>query len=114
MLEKAKEKLKLEMEQNKDNGYVQFIGQSLLDRLSDMPGEAEAILTEGKTIAKSLDAMAAEAKKKPRIGNCAMLTPDEGIKVVLHYFGIHDIRSMSPAPGGPADKFDIKLEDLLL
>lgn len=112
MLERAKEKLKLEMEQNKTNGYIQFIGQSLLDYLGDYPSAAGAILTEGKTIAKSLNAMEAEARKKPRTGNMAMLTPDEGKKIVLEYFGIKT-NDVTVKPEHRSNDFDVKLEDLL-
>jgi hypothetical protein len=114
MVEKAMEKIRTEMEQNKGNGYIQFVGQALLDRLRDIPNNAAAILTEGKTIAKSLDAMAAEAKKKPRFGNCAMITPDEGMKVVLGYFGIDQPVQIPAGDTAKNDNdFNLKLEDLL-
>lgn len=126
MLEKAKEKLRTEMEQNKDNGYIQFIGQALLDHLRNAPGAAEAILTEGKSIAKSLDAMEMAARKKPRKGNCVMLTPDEGMKIILEYFGINasaqnttkieaasDFQDSAISSQQSSD-FNIRLEDLLL
>lgn len=114
MLERAKEKLKLEMEQNKANGYVQFIGQSLIDYLRDDPAAAEAILTEGKTVVKSLGALESEARKKPRISNMAMLTPDEGMKIVLQYFGIKgNDAGATPVRDNEKKDFDVKLEDLL-
>ncbi|MEN6316716.1 MAG: hypothetical protein ABFD25_20970 [Clostridiaceae bacterium] len=116
MLERAIQKLKTEMQQNQNNGYIQFVGQALIDYIKDIPSAAAAIMADGKTIAKSLEAMSAEAKKKPRIGNMAMLTPDEGIKIVLQYFGIN---SPCANDGGTSftpthsENFDIKLEDLL-
>lgn len=122
MIERVKEKLKLEMEQNKDNGYVQFIGNALLDRLRDIPSDAEAILTEGKTIVGSFNAMeeAAKAKKDDRSvfqkffnGRCVMIAPDEGIKIVLQYFGIKDYDDAAHNHGGSVDEFNIRLEDLL-
>jgi hypothetical protein len=114
MLERAKEKLKLEMEQNKDDGYIQFLGQSLLDYMHDIPSAAEAILTEGKTLAKSRTVVENEAKKGPRKDNCSVLRPEKVKEIVLQYFGIQDDNGQSPNHGGPADEFDIKLEDLLL
>lgn len=119
MLEMAKQKLQSEMDQNKANGYIQFIGQELLNYLKENPGSASEIMSEGKTIAKSLSAMEVEARKKPRTGNCAMITPDEGMKIILQYFGISmpDVKQhtsqITNDTAKPADNFNIRLEDLL-
>jgi len=80
-------KLKNEIEQNKNNPYVQVVGSFLLGHLEGNFQAAEKIMTTDKTIAKSLDAMRTEASKK-KVGNCAMFTPEEGFAIVLKYFGI--------------------------
>ncbi|MFZ5352769.1 MAG: hypothetical protein ACOZCL_08600 [Bacillota bacterium] len=125
MIDKAISKIRAEIEKNNGNQYIQYVGSFLLKELEANPTAAEKILTEGKTIAKSLDAMAEEAKKKPRIGSCAMLTPEEGFKVVLKYFGIEtksklaDFKPVAPAYESMREKkpsdieFDVRLDDFL-
>jgi hypothetical protein len=105
MFEKAKEKLKAEMESKKNNGYVQCIGQFLLEYLDSSRGSAEAILTEGKTIEGSYKAMEVEARNKPRAGNMVMITPDEGYEIIIKYFGIDK-------PGAAEPKKSIKDLDI--
>lgn len=87
MLNKAIEKLKTEIDGNKNNPYIQVVGEFLLQHLHDNPSSAEKITQEVKTIGKSLDEMEKAAKKK-KVGNCAVLTDQEGFKAVLEYFGI--------------------------
>jgi hypothetical protein len=119
MVQKAIEKLRSEMDSNKNNYYIQVVGQYLIDHVDEK--SAEKILAVDKTIAKSMDAMRKVAEKK-KVGNCAVLTPDEGFKIVMDYFGITKtpavqaapISRPAPAPVAPtADEFDLKLEDLL-
>ncbi|SFB62699.1 hypothetical protein SAMN05216312_12243 [Cohnella sp. OV330] len=85
----AMAKLKAEMTGNKENEYVQVIGQYLLDRLAKHPDDAEKLNANGKTITGSLEAMRKVAEKKKK-GNFAMLTPEQGYAAVLQYFGIED------------------------
>lgn len=123
LIEKAVSKIKTEMDQNKNNSYIQVIGGFILQHLDENPGDAERILTEGKTIAKSLDEMRKAAEKK-KVGNCAVLTDQEGFEVVLKYFGIDTkvtenvikaSQTVTQTPKSVTDTsdFDIKLEDLL-
>ncbi|MDB5054440.1 MAG: hypothetical protein JWM44_2490 [Bacilli bacterium] len=98
MLLEANQKLEAEMEQGKK--YVKVIGQYLLDHLKKNPADAAAIMTEGKTIKGSIDAMRQEATKEE---NGGMLSDPEGYAVVLHYFGI-DGQAKKP--------IGIKTEDL--
>lgn len=123
MLEKAIEKIRSEMNQN-NNSYNQVIGELLLKHLNKNPQVAEKILVEGKTIAKSLDAMKKVAEKK-KAGNFAMLTLEEGFKAVLDYFDIKaepiieapEPQKLVHIDNKPATAkkidFDIKLEELL-
>jgi hypothetical protein len=127
MLERAKAKLKDEMEGNKKNPYVQVVGGFLLQYIESNPAVAERILAADKTILKSLDEMKRAAEKK-KVGNCAVLTDQEGFDVVLKYFGISGTAPaavMTPPPVSsvvakspaltpkPAAAFDLDLEDLL-
>lgn len=102
MQEKALEKIKTEMEQNKDNAYIQVVGNYLIKFLNKNPGTAEKFLTEGKTIAKSLEAMRKEANKKTE-DNFAMFTLEEGLEIVLIYFEIYGKPEATiPDPAAPA------------
>ena len=118
MLTDAINKLRAEMDNNTNNPYIQAIGEFLLQHLETNPGAAENIISTDKTILNSLDEMKKAAEKK-RVGNCAVLTGQEGFEIVLKYFGIDAVapakvilsneKKMAP---GDVD-FDIKLEDLI-
>ena len=118
---KAIEKLQSEMTQNIANTYIQAVGGFLLQHLAENPQDAKKILTADKAIGKSLDEMSKAASKK-KVGNCGVLTDQEGFAVVLKYFGITTapttaraaapIASADPVPTKPEINFDIKLEDL--
>lgn len=115
MKEKAIKKLQDEMSKN-TNPYVQVVGNFLLQHLELHPEAAEKILASDKTVLKSLDEMRKEAEKK-KVGNCAVLTDQEGFAIVLKYFGIEaagNIQSKPAlAPKKPDIDFDVKLDDLL-
>lgn len=87
MLEKAIEKIKSEMDQNKNNDYVQCVGEFLIDHVEENPVDAEKILSQDKTITKSYDEIEKEAKKKQK-NNRAVIVPQEGFNIVMKYFGI--------------------------
>ncbi|ULO08915.1 hypothetical protein H1230_09140 [Paenibacillus sp. 19GGS1-52] len=118
-MEQALAKLKTEMDAAKSNAYVQLIGKFLQQHLEANPEAAVNIMTEGKTVAKSLEAMQAEAKKK-QSGGMAMLTDAEGYAIVLKYYGIKgqpvefvpaiETPIATPTPQG---RFEISLDDLL-
>lgn len=127
-MEQALTKIRTEMDANKDNTYVQVVGHFLVLHLQAHPEDADKILAEDKTIAKSLDAMRTEARKKSS-GNTAVLTDTEGFAVVLRYFGAAgevptrngvalaaDVLAVNkhpiPASRQPSD-FDVKLDDFL-
>lgn len=112
----AVEKIRSEMGENANNGYVQVVGGFLLQILEANPESAEKILAEGKTIKGSLDEMQKEARKK-QVGNCAVLTDQEGFAVVLKYFGIEEPAAarpvVAPVVARPSVDFDVRLDDLL-
>ena len=126
MLENAIAKIKAEMDANKDNSYIQVVGQFLLHRVGAFPVCSEQILAEDKTLAKSLDAMQAEARKKSK-GTVAVLTDEEGFAIVLKYFGITGSAARVNAGVAPAthvaptaepvstprSDFNVKLDDFL-
>lgn len=87
MLNKAIKKIKAEIDSNKNNSYIQVVGEFLLQHLQDNPTNAEKVVQVGKTIGQSLNEMKKAAEKK-KVGNCAVLSEQEGFKVVLEYFGI--------------------------
>lgn len=119
-------KLKAEMDGNKNNPYIKVVGEFLLRHLEANPNNAEKIMAADKTIAKSLDAMKEEARKKQHNG-MAMLTDAEGFAIVLKYFGIEgevntgaalSAPTFRPAVTAPAAEpaasdFDVKLDDFL-
>lgn len=119
MLTNAITKIKTEIEKNNNNPYIQVVGGFLIQHIEKNPQDAEKIMNNEKTIAKSLDEMRKAAEKK-KVGNCAVLTDQEGFAVVLKYFGIEAAQvnvTSQPAPIvtelKPSNDFNIKLEDLL-
>jgi len=121
-MEAAINKIRAEITANANNGYVNVIGEFLLQHLTVNPQSAEKILAEDKTIIKSLEAMRKEAEKK-KVGNCAVLTDAEGFTVVLEYFGFEGAAVTAPkestltkpsmAPVSHESDFDVKLDDFL-
>ena len=113
-MEKAIEKLRSEMDLNKDDAYIQCIGNYLIEYVNRYPDKAPAFLTDDKTIAGSLQAMKAVARKQGKNG-CAVLTDEEGYKAVFKYFDIDGLNS-APATITQAtakSSLDINLEELL-
>ena len=123
MLTQAIEKLRSEMTQNNANSYIQVVGGFLVQHLENNPQDAEKILVADKTIGKSLDKMRKAAEKK-KVGNCAVLTDQDGFEVVLKYFGIDTKPSAyvtkpveyvteKPKSVTSSNGFDVNLDDLL-
>ena len=120
MFEQAITKLETEMKKNKDDAYIQVIGDFLRKYLETNPDAAEKIMADEKTIARSIDEMTNVARKKSK-KNRAMLTDAEGYEIVLEYFGIKPgarVQTPAPAPAAPVPEnksmgFNVRLEDLL-
>jgi len=85
----AKEKIKQEIEANKDNRYINYIGTYLLGYLEKHEDFAEHVL-KNKTISESIDAMRAEAKKHQDQG-VALISDVEGFQIVVDYFSDDDL-----------------------
>lgn len=128
-MQEAITKIQAEMAANDKNPYIRVIGEFLIGHLGNNPEAAEKILADDKTVAKSLDAMKAEAKKKQHNG-VAMLTDAEGFAIVLKYFEIDGGPVVSPAspaavltaapapppaptPEAEKSSFDYSFEDFL-
>ena len=88
-MQKAIDKLKSEIEKESKNPYVKMIGEYLIGYVQQNPAASEALTNPNKTILKSLDAMKKKAQKNQSNG-IAMMTGEEGYKVVREYFGIKD------------------------
>lgn len=117
MIDKAISKINNEMTKETNNSYVQVVGGFLLQHLAKHPESAEKIMDSNKTIIKSLDEMRKTAEKK-KVGNCAVLTDQEGFAVVLKYFGIEAPAQVPQAPpvhaaAAPPLDFSVNLDDLL-
>lgn len=126
MVEEAVRKIEEEMK-SVNNDYVRVIGEFLIKQLEINPEAAESILNQDKSIMNSLNAMRKLAEKK-KIGNMAVLTPEEGFKVVSDYFGIGSTVSLKQDYNLKCDEvkkqpiehkeennieFDIDLEDYI-
>ena len=89
MVQEAIKKINDEMDKEKTNPFVRVIGNILLEYLDVDPGAAEKIINKDKAIGKSLDEMRKLAETK-KVGNCAMLTDQEGFEIVLKYYDIEN------------------------
>lgn len=111
-MEAAIAKLRAEMDGTGTNAYIKLIGDFLIKHLQDNPGTADQVAAADKTIAKSLLAMQAEAKKKA-VGGMAMLTDAEGFAVVLDYFGLQGVPAPAQVVEQKTTRFHVDLGDLL-
>lgn len=111
MLIDAIAKLEKEMEEKKENTYIQCVGKYMVDYLNEHPDHAEKILADDRTLEGSMKHMRSVASKK-KVGNVAVLTPVEGFKTVLEYYKIKDEVPQSEGSSKPKRKVDISLDDL--
>lgn len=102
----AIQKIQAEITASNNDEYTKLVGEYLILHLGKNHQDAEKILVADKTIAKSIDAMAAAAKAKQKNGR-AMLSDAEGFAIVLKYFGID-----GQASAAVSKVDDIKLDDL--
>ncbi|MGF6356140.1 hypothetical protein ABIE27_004055 [Paenibacillus sp. 4624] len=87
MIQQALQKLQKEMGENAKDDYVQHVGSFLTSYVRSHPEHAAFVLTDGKNIAGSLNAMKEEAKKKQSNG-VGVLTDQQGFEIALKYFGV--------------------------
>ena len=105
--DRAMDKIRDEMAKS-DAKYVAVVGEYMTDWLRRHRESAGAILKENKTLAGSLEAMKAEARKRQDNG-VGILDDETAFGIVLTYFGIG--REEGTA-GGTADD-DLSLDALL-
>lgn len=121
-MENAVKKLQDEISSSNKNPYVKVVGEFLIQHIQANPSEASKIMVADKTIAKSIEAISAAARKKA-VNGMAMLTDAEGFAIVLKYFGISGRVAVKAAPevakeilpDRPSDKpsFSLSLDDVL-
>lgn len=90
MIEKAIEKIKAEIEKNKDQ-HIQVIGNYLLKQIEINKAAATAIVQDGKTILESVKEMRKVAEKRA-VNGCGILTDAEGFEIVRKYFGFEAVQ----------------------
>ena len=90
MIEKAIEKIKAEMEKNKDQ-HIQVIGNYLLKQIEINKAAATAIVQDGKTILESVKEMRKVVEKRA-VNGCGILTDSEGFEIVRKYFGFEAVQ----------------------
>ncbi|ETT32159.1 hypothetical protein [Paenibacillus sp. FSL R5-808] len=91
MLQQALQKLQKEIGEKSKDSLVQHIGGLLISHIRKHPEHAAFILTEDKTIAGSWIYMESEARKR----NVRGMSDDEGMVLVLKYFGV-PVQEASP------------------
>lgn len=121
MLEQAIAKIRAEMEANKSDAYVQGAGTLLIRYLGVHPAASEKVLAKDVTLKKAVQAMEAEAKRRAvgvSNGRVCWMSDEEGMAIVLEYFGIQATPAETHAPLEAAvhkstSAFTVNLDDLL-
>lgn len=108
VLEQAVAKLKAEMDANKNNAYVQGVGQQLIEYVQDNPSVSANLIDAKKSIQGSYTEMEKLAKQKKGTGT-VMFTPQKGFEVIMKYFGIKEavmvkVMPSATAPASPVEK----------
>ena len=113
IIEQAIEKVKEEMK----NSSLKIIGEYVLKHLEVNKNAAKNIVEGKKNLKGSIDAMRREAEKV-KVGNMAILTEEEGFKIVDKYFGFVGVQEEMEVREAPKEelktkkKFSMGLEDL--
>lgn len=87
MLSQAILKINEEKNKEKNNPYVQVVGDFLIDHLYQHPENAEKVINQDKSIMGSLKDMENKAQAR-KVGTCGMFSPQEGFEIVMKYYGI--------------------------
>lgn len=105
MFETVKEDINKEAEGK--NAAIRVIADALISRAEKSHEICEIIhdaLTAGKTLQGAYKEMESVARKKA-VGGCAVLTDEEGLKIVYDYFGIRE--DQKEAGGKVVSIFDL-------
>lgn len=128
MLDKAIEKLQTEANKKLSDRTIQNVCEYLIDYVQAHPETASKIMTAGKTIAGSINAMRDAARKMVHGSGAAVISDADGYKIIRNYFGITGgddqddarpaitvVKSASAAdPAVPAAELNVSVEDLLV
>lgn len=101
-IDRAIAKINAEMQREPQNLYMEAVGHHVIDSCTT-EANAEAILTEGRTLRGALDAIRAEAKKQAT-GGVAVMTDAAVFAIADNYFGLTNTSPAAPAVPAPAAK----------
>lgn len=88
--EKVMDKLRDEMAAKHGDPGIQIIGEAMTRMLRLSPDTAEAVGTEGKTLAGAFAAVRSWAEKH-KTGNNCFVPPAQAVEIVCEYYGLPDI-----------------------
>jgi len=111
MLQQALKRIQAEVNDSKKKELA-FVGGQLMKYVRENPDKAALFTAEGKSIKGSFEAMR-KAAEKVKVGNMAVLDPDEGMAIVMEYYGIKQDKPEPEPEQKPEVSFDISLDDLL-
>lgn len=112
MIQAALQKIQKEISDNGKNLWYAYVGGELIKFVRANPERAELFVSADKSIKGAFDALR-KAAEKVKVGNAAVLTPDEGMAIVMEYYGIkQDKPESEPEPIEIGLKVD--LEEMLL
>ena len=103
--EKVMDKLRDEMAAKHGDTGIQIIGEAMTRMLRLSPNTAEAVGTEGKTLAGAFAAVRSWAEKHKN-GNSCFVPPTQAVEIVCEYYGLPDIAEVTALMG-----FDFLLLD---
>ena len=96
--EKVMDKLRDEMAAKHGDAGIQIIGEAMTRMLRLSPDTAEAVGTEGKTLAGAFAAVRSWAEKH-KTGNSCFVPPAQAVEIVCEYYGLPDIAVLARAVG---------------
>lgn len=96
--EKVMDKLRDEMAAKHGDPGIQIIGEAMTRMLRLSPDTAEAVGTEGKTLAGAFAAVRSWAEKH-KTGNNCFVPPAQAVEIVCEYYGLPDIAVLARAVG---------------
>lgn len=108
MIEKAIEKIKYEINKDK-NPYMKIIGNYVLSQIEINPSSIESIADGSKNLKGSLKEMEKEAKKRA-VGNVGILTDEEGLTIVAKYFGFEITQISADEAINKSNAIDYKMK----
>jgi hypothetical protein len=109
MLQEALQKLQNEIGEKPNDTHIRFLGGELIKFVRANPDKAALFADKGKSISGGMEALRKSAAKY-RVGNEALINPDEVKAIILEYYGI----SREPVATEPvAVGFSVSVDDLL-